>query len=92
MSVDVAERAAVEKTFQRWLEDGKSWIGIFENHDLGHHDLGRRVAFQYDESQWDKAERNSCRAPDHNAIGLGWRYELVAKCRTADAALKEMGY
>jgi hypothetical protein len=92
MAVDLAERAAVEKTFLRWLKDGKSWIGIFENQDLGHPEGGRRVALQYDESQWDKAERGSGHAPDHATYGFGWRYLLVAKCRTADAALKEMGY
>jgi hypothetical protein len=76
-------------TFARWLADGSSWIGIFENHDLGHFDLGRRIALPYDMELFDRAELKM-RAPDHKSIGLGWRYLLVAKCQTVTSALAQM--
>ena len=77
------------ETFERWLSDGESWIGVFENHDLGHPDAGRRVAFCFDVDDWDKGTTTT-HAPDHKEIGLGWRYLLISKHRTVEGALKAM--
>ncbi len=76
-----------EQTFTRWLKDGQTWIGCFENQDLGHPDLGRRVVMPYDVRQFDGATVGKTTAPDHRSIGLGWRYILTAKVRTVAEAL-----
>ena len=80
-----------QQTFERWLEDGRTWIGVFENHDLGHPDVGRKIALSFDNSQDDQATIGETRAPDHQQIGLGWRYVLTGKYRRADEALAAMG-
>jgi hypothetical protein len=77
----------VRETFVRWLSDETTWIGIFENQDLGHHDNGRRIARSFDISTFDAATVGKDRAPDHQSIGLGWRYILVAKTTDLDTAL-----
>jgi len=88
MAIPKAIRSETPReTFERWLSDGTTWIGIFENHDLGHSDLGRRIARPYDASQEEVAKLKSTTASDHKAIGFGWRYILVAKCHTADEAI-----
>jgi hypothetical protein len=76
----------VAETYTRWLSDGETWIGVFENQDLGHRDMGRRIAIPYDRAQWEKAAIGKDRAPDHGSIGLGWRYVLIAKCKTVEEA------
>jgi hypothetical protein len=75
------------QTFTRWLRDGQTWIACFENHDLGHRDVGRRITVPYDVTQYDLAVIGKSTAPDHRTIGLGWRYILKAKARTAGEAL-----
>jgi hypothetical protein len=75
------------ETFARWLADGETWIGCFENHDLGHYDVGRRVCLPFDAAKVEYAAVGATRAPDHAAIGLGWRYVLRAKAHTVDEAL-----
>ena len=72
-----------------WFSDPDTWVGIFENHDLGHPQVGLRCAFPFriSDGSLDKAEVNKTRAPDGRTIGLGWRYLLVAKCKDADATL-----
>lgn len=74
-------------TFARWLSDGETWIGVFENHDLSHPDRGRRVALAFDNATKGEAKVGTSRAPDHRTIGLGWRYLLVAICTTPEEAL-----
>jgi len=83
-------KEAARATFDRWLSDGTSWIGVFENHDLGHPDIGRRVARVFDIGDLPLAKIGSTRAPDHDEIGLGWRYILVAACDTTDKAMDAM--
>ncbi len=77
-------------TFNRWLADGKSWIGVFQNQDLGHPDTGRRIALCYDDSQYWQMAVGQARAPDHRDIGMGWRYVLQVKCRTVEEAVAAM--
>ena len=79
------------ETFTRWLKDGETWIGVFENQDLGHRDLGRRVALPFDVAKFDAAVLGLTGAPDHASIGLGWRYVLKVKTRNVDEALTALG-
>jgi hypothetical protein len=78
------------ETFARWLLDGETWIGIFENHDLGHPDRGRRVALPFDTSVKPPEPWTNMRAPDHPSIGLGWRYVLVAICTNVHDAVQAL--
>ena len=78
---------STKEKFERWLSDGTTFVGVFENHDLGHCDVGLRVAFPYDISQWDSAIVGQSRAPDTAQFGFGWRYVLIGKCKNADEAL-----
>ena len=74
-----------DEVIDRWFAnaDPGDWVGVFENHDLGHYDIGRRFAAPYDADQWDRAVVGKTNGPDNQETGLGWRYLLVAKCRTA---------
>lgn len=65
------------------------WIGVFENHDMSHPELGRRFALLFDKNQFDSAVIGSTRAPD-TKMGLGWRYLLVAKCLNTDDVMGAM--
>jgi len=76
----------LEKLYS-WLASGDTWVGVFENHDLGHADRGRRVAMPFSMADYQRADIGSTHAPDMPGIGLGWRYILIAKCRSADDAL-----
>ena len=87
---EVRASESVEQVFTRWLADGQTWIGVFENHDLGHRDLGRRVAFSFDVSQLHTVTLQQTRCVDHPSIGLGWRYLLVAQCHTVQDALRAL--
>jgi hypothetical protein len=84
---------ATRETFTRWLADGRTWIGVFQNHDLGHHDVGRRIAVPFDTRRKLLGARLPLQspAPDHltrkTGLGPGWRYLLVAKADTVDAAI-----
>ena len=77
----------LEQKFTRLLADGTSWIGVFQNQDLGHSRIGECIAFAFDTSQLEAAKIGSTRAPDHANYGLGWRYILIAKCATVDEAV-----
>lgn len=79
------------ETFERWLSDGTTWIGVFENQDLGHSRLGDRISVPYDSTQWDGGVIGVSRAPDRAAIGPGWRWILVAKVRTVEDAVAAQG-
>ena len=82
----------MENTFRRWLADGTSWIGVFENQALDSLNRGQRVALQFDDSFWDVANLGS-RCPDINVPpvnGIGWKWLLVAKCKTVAEAMKEV--
>ena len=81
---------AARVMFTSWLADGSSWVGVFQNQDLGHPDAGRKIALCYDDSQFYGMGVGQARAPDHADIGLGWRYRLIAKCRTVEEAMDAM--
>lgn len=74
------------ETFTRWVSDGATFIGIFENQDLGSREVGRRFAMPFDASLDEKAVVGVTRAPDTKQHGLGWRYLLIEKTRNADIA------
>jgi hypothetical protein len=73
--------------FTRWLADGQTLIAVFENQDLGHSDLGRRICLSYDQGLVDVLVVGKATAPDHAQIGLGWRYILVLVTQDVDEAL-----
>ena len=78
--------------FQRLLDKGDpgDWIGVFEGADLSdRRTLGLRFGMLFDGSDWDAAELGKTCAPD-TRMGLGWRFLLKAKCRTANEAAKAM--
>lgn len=77
---------------KEWLVDGDTWIGVFENHDLGHPAMGRRCAFPFSlsDGSYEGSEIGKTRAPDGKTIGLGWRYILVWKGTDPDEAMKEL--
>lgn len=53
---------------------GDTWLA-YQNHDLGHPDLGRLTFFVVGPGRtYQDPPRH---APDSAAIGLGWRYLLV---------------
>lgn len=83
--------STAEETLTKWFTDPDpgDWVGIFENQDLGHPDLGMRIAGLYGADQWDLAEVGKTTGPD-GIHGLGWRYILAAKTRTFDEALEEL--
>ena len=82
----------IDEVIDRWFRDADSgdWVGVFENHDLGHYDIGRRFGAVYGAEQWDAAVIGRTNGPDNAETGLGWRYLLVAKCRTAVEAKEAM--
>lgn len=89
------ENETTRATFERWLSDGSTWIGVFENKDLSHPEVGRRIAVPYDDSLLDQVRVGATRGPDGwdtrgVSHGPGWRYILVAVERTADAALRAL--
>jgi hypothetical protein len=75
-----------------WFNDADTWVGVFENHDLGHPDRGLRCAFPFaiSDGSMEKSIVGQTRAPDGRIIGMGWRYLLVAKCSTAEEALAHL--
>lgn len=52
-------------------------VAVYENHDLGHYELGRLVFLTYGGDDSTFAEPPAC-APDSPQYGLGWRYLPVA--------------
>jgi hypothetical protein len=86
-----AEMCAIIEMLARWERDGR-WIGGFENADLGHYDIGRRVLMSFEPSTVpiDDAELGNTRAPDSPAIGMGWRYLLGFKGMSGIEALAWM--
>ena len=61
------------ETFLRWLARGDT-IGVFQNVDLGHHDMGRRVFIPLGPTE-QALPIGKAHAPDGHH-GLGWRYLL----------------
>lgn len=57
-----------EDKWTQWLERGDD-ILIFENNDLGHPELGRRLTMP-----WASADPLPPHGPDNPSIGFGWRY------------------
>lgn len=81
-------REAARSRIREWLTDGVTWVGGFENADLGHHDIGNRVLLPFDDDVFDRAEIGRTTAPDGESYGMGWRYLLRLKTRDADEAIR----
>jgi hypothetical protein len=83
-----------EEAFKKWLSDGKTWIGIFENlleeGSEANYSRAERFAMPFDDDLWDAAKIREMKAPDTPQFGTGWRYLLIAKVRTVEEALAAM--
>lgn len=77
---------------EEWLKDGDTWLGVFENHDLGHPDMGRRCIFPFSlsDGSWEAAKEGETRAPDGKSIGMGWRYLLIIKTKDPVEAVNSL--
>ncbi len=84
--------AEIRRALIRWFSDNDTVVGVFQNKDLGHPDIGRKVAFPYAAALGDEMRTKIGRmsAPDHEAIGLGWRYKLVSVADTVQEALDQI--
>lgn len=73
-------------TVTRWFADGTTWVGVFQNADLGSFAPGHRVAIPFDVKDFDRATIGRDRAPEMvRKYGLiPWQYILVAKCTTPE--------
>lgn len=80
----------MRSTLERWFSDPDTVVGIFENHDLGSVYCGQRIGFPYTREVAAKLEVGRSRAPDTTRV-IGWRYILVAKCDSVEAAVAAMG-
>jgi hypothetical protein len=88
--MDHRTKAILHAKMKEWVSDEDTWVGVFENHDLGHHAIGQRCVFPFalSDGSMDKAEVGKTRAPDGKTIGLGWRYILIHKTTSPDEAIK----
>lgn len=82
---------SVIKTFEHWLADGHSWIGVFENQDANDPKYHQRVAFCFHMNGWHRGVIGKSRGPRNRRIGSGERYVLVAKAKTVEEAVKALG-
>ena len=76
----------IEKA-EEWLADGETFIGVFENKDLGHPELGHRIMLPYEDALFEAAILGKTTPPDMPYIGLGWRYLMVCKTRSSESAV-----
>jgi hypothetical protein len=88
--MDHRQKKIIHAKLKEWVADGDTWIGVFENQDLGHPQIGQRCVFPFalSDGSMDKAEVGKTRAPDGKTIGLGWRYILVCKTTSHGHAIK----
>lgn len=63
----------------QWLEDGKG-LAVYENHDLGHPELGHRRFFSFGAPDAQFLEEPPSRLPDF-PTEINWRYVLVGTYR-----------
>ena len=72
-----------EQRLARWFADGDTVVCVFENKDLGHYDIGRRIALPYTKAIAESVAIGTSRAPDSD-VGLGWRYILVGRAHSPE--------
>lgn len=85
-------REQTAKKIAEWLADGKSFVAVYENVNLGHPQLGRRICCAYALKDHEELVVGKTTAPDLPGNGPGWRYVLKEKCLTAQTAMKAMGW
>ena len=77
----------MQKTIEKWLVDGKTWVGIFENKALDSANLGERCGLPFDDEYFDEAEIGKMRMPD-TKTRIGWKYILIAKSRDIEEIIR----
>lgn len=65
-----------EAKFKNWLERGDG-VGVFENSDLGHADMGNLVFTPVTPAEEKTVRVGQTALPD-GSYGMGWRYLLRA--------------
>jgi hypothetical protein len=65
-----------EEMFKKWLARGDG-VGVFENADLGHPEVGRLVFAPVTPDEEKKVRIGQTSLPD-GPYGMGWRYLLQA--------------
>ena len=73
----------MRETIEKWLADGETWVGVFENKALDSASLGERCGLCFDNMCFEEAEIGKMRMPD-TKIRVGWRHILIAKSRDVD--------
>jgi hypothetical protein len=75
-----------------WLQDGNSWVGIFENKNRESKDLGFRFAlpFSLDDAPLSEVQVNHTRCPPIKKIPNPGQCVLIAIARTPDDVVREM--
>lgn len=63
----------------KWLREGKG-LAVYENHDLGHPELGRRRFFSFGTPDAQFTDEPPVRLPDF-PTEINWRYVLVGTYR-----------
>ena len=84
--VDPELQSEARATFERWL-DRADGVALYENHDLGHPELGHRQFLSFgSEAAQLPYEEAPAMLPD---IGtrINWRYALVGTYRPHETAL-----
>ena len=74
---------SAQEVFAKWIARG-DLIGVFENADFGHPDLGRQVFVPVHPPEREKFIPHKTCLPDSPKIGLGWRYLFKSAHNTLD--------
>lgn len=72
---------------ESYLDDGETFIGVFENMAMDSARHGLRIAFPFDTAQWDDAVIGKTHAPDPS-FDLGWKYILISKTTDVTEAFR----
>ena len=87
------------ETFARWLSDGQTWIGVFENRDPGHPDMGRRIAMPFDvkdlataRTRGEATALNRAWVAEHREVTVIPPSEIQHPSHAPEEAVKGLGW
>lgn len=75
VSLDADNIEEVRQSLQRWFAEGKG-VAVYENHDLGHWNLGHKRFFSYGTPTATFPDDPPERLPDF-PTEINWRYMLA---------------